>query len=114
MKPTPPQPPNGRHATLPLTKRALAGLVEATRTGDEGRQTQIALDAANAAQKAREAMTTLRIDLAEALARLETAETAKDAHLALTWLRTSLFDEIRTAIAQLEVYSKIDQPTPTR
>ena len=52
-------------------------------------------------------MTWLRDKLSEAIGRIETAENTKDAHMALVWLRTSLWDDVQAALTKLEAYDDL-------
>ena len=99
--------------TLPIVERALANRIAANRAGnvgsatDDGRQADLAVKAAYIALKAHEDMTWLRDKLSEAIGRIESAENTKDAHMALVWLRTSLWDDIQAALTKLEAYDDL-------
>jgi len=72
-----------------------------------GRQADLAVKAAYIALKAHADMTWLRDKLSEAIGRIESAENTKDAHMALVWLRTSLWDDIQAALTKLEAYDDL-------
>ncbi len=99
--------------TLPIVERALANRIAAHQAGnigdatDDGRKAELAVKAAYVTLKAHGDMTWLRDKLSEAIARVEVAENAKDVHLALVWLRTSLWDDIQAALTKLEAYDDL-------
>ncbi|MEP0847322.1 MAG: hypothetical protein HRF50_10960 [Phycisphaerae bacterium] len=99
--------------TLPIVERALANRIAAHRAGnigdatDDGRKADLAVKAAYIALKAHEDMSWLRDKLSEAIERVAIAETTKDAHMALVWLRTSLWDDVQAALTKLEAYDDL-------
>jgi len=99
--------------TLPIVEHALANRIAAHRAGnigdatDDGRKADLAVKAAYIALKAHEDMAWLRDKLSEAIGRIECAENTKDAHMALVWLRTSLWDDVQAALTKLEAYDDL-------
>lgn len=99
--------------TLPIVERALANRIAAHRAGnigpttEDGRKADLPVKAAYIALKAHEDMAWLRDKLSEAIGRIECAENTKDAHMALVWLRTSLWDDVQAALTKLEAYDDL-------
>ncbi len=99
--------------TLPIVERALANRIAAHTAGnigpatEVGRKADLAVKAAYVALQAHADMTWLRDKLSEAIARIEVAESTKDAHLALAGLRTSLWADIQAAFTKLEAYDDL-------
>lgn len=99
--------------TLPIVERALANRIAANRAGnigdatEDGRKADLAVKAAYVALKAHEDMSWLRDKLNEAIERVGSAENTKEAHMALAWLRTSLWDDVQAALTKLEAYDDL-------
>jgi len=102
------------HASiLPIVEQALANRIAASKAGnigsatDDGRKADMAVKAAFIAEGAHGQMCWLRDKLSEAIGKIENAQSVKDAYLAMSWLRTSLWDDIQAALAKLDVYDDL-------
>ncbi len=103
-----------RNDEIPLvskTREAMAAAWQRDDVANGGDRTgtmkaTIAYDAACVASKAVHDMRWLRDKLNEAIERVEAAENVQDAYLGMTWLRTSLWGDVQTAIAELGVFAK--------
>ena len=99
---------------LPITIDAERAKGQAFTDDDEaaGRAAQIRLNAADLAEGALKDALWLRDKLNRSIERLQAAKTVRDAYMGLTDLRTSLWYDLQTKLAQLAVYDTIiDEPT---
>ena len=107
-------PTGTRNDEIPLVIKTRDAMTAAWQRDDVGNggdrkesmKAVIAYDAACAANKAVHDMTWLRDKLNAAIERVRAAENVQDAYLGMTDLRTSLWGDVQTALAELGVFAK--------